>query len=349
MTYLKENKFIAATLLLILFTSCKQSLPEIKASLITVETPHDTDDPAIWINTENPEKSIVFGTDKDETNGGVYAFDLDGKIIEEKSITGLSYPNNVDVAYDFKFNDSTSIDLLVFSEREKNQFRVFSIPEMKMLDDGGFPTFEDENDKELRRPMGIATYSDIENNQTYVILSRKVGPEENYLYQYKINADSLGNLNVALARKFGSFSGKKEIEAIAVDQELGFVYYSDEDHCIRKYHANPKDGNEEIACFGKEYFDRDIEGIAIAKNNDGSGYLIVSNQQDHSFVVFDRKSNAYVKTLNLGTLETDGCDLTTKNLGSKFPDGLFVSMNDDKTFHYHDYADIEKAIKEKTK
>lgn len=349
MIYSRENNFLIVILLLIFITSCKEKLPEIKANLITEETPHDTDDPAIWVNTENPKESIVFGTDKDETNGGIYAFDLNGKIIEEKSINGISYPNNVDVAYDFKLNDSTSIDLLVFSEREKNQFRIFSIPEMKMLDNGGFPTFEDENDKELRRPMGIASYSDMENYETYVILSRKVGPKENYLYQYKINADSLGKLNVALARKFGSFSGKKEIEAIAVDQELGFVYYSDEDHCIRKYHANPKDGNEEIACFGKEYFDRDIEGIAIAKNNDGSGYLIVSNQQDHSFVVFDRKSNAYVKTLNLGTIETDGCDVTSKNLGSKFPDGLFVSMNDDKTFHYHDYADIEKAIKEKAK
>lgn len=68
-------------------------------------------------------------------------------------------------------NDSTYIDLLVFSEREKNQFRVFSIPDMEMLDNGGFTAFEDETDKELRRPMGIATFSDKENNGTYVILS----------------------------------------------------------------------------------------------------------------------------------------------------------------------------------
>lgn len=345
--YLKESsKVLIGILCLVAISSCKEELPEIKASLVTQETPHDTDDPAIWINKNNPAESIVFGTDKDEVNGGVYAFGLDGKIIKEKSITGLSYPNNVDVAYDFKVNDSTFIDLLVFSEREKNQFRIFSIPDMKMLDNEGFPAFEDETDKDLRRPMGIASYSDMEKKETYVILSRKVGPEENYLYQYRIKSDSLENVSIELARKFGSFSGKKEIEAIAVDQELGFVYLSDEDYCIRKYHANPHDGNEEIACFGKEYFDRDIEGIAIAKNDDGSGYLIISNQQDHSFVVFDRQTNAYIKTLNLGTLETDGCEVTTRGLGAKFPNGLFVSMNDDKTFHYHDYADILKAIKE---
>jgi 3-phytase len=339
--YLKESsKVLIGILCLVALSSCKEKLPEIKASLVTEETPHDTDDPAIWVNKNNPAESIVFGTDKDEVNGGVYAFDLDGKIIKEKSITGLSYPNNVDVAYDYKINDSTYIDLLVFTEREKNQFRVFSIPDMKMLDNNGFKAFVDESNKELRRPMGIAAYSDAEEEITYVIVSRKVGPEENYLYQYKLISDSLGHLNADLARKFGSFSGKKEIEAIAVDEELGFVYYSDEDYCIRKYHANPKDGNEEIACFGAEYFDRDIEGIAIAKNEDGSGYLIVSNQQDHSFVVFDRQTNDYIKTINLGTLETDGCDVTTENLGPQFPNGLFVSMNDDKTFYFHNFQDL---------
>lgn len=341
MMYLKESsKFLIGILCLVAFSSCKEKLPEIKASLVTEETPHDTDDPAIWVNKNNPAESIVFGTDKDEVNGGVYAFDLSGKIIKEKSITGLSYPNNVDVAYDYKINDSTYTDLLIFTEREKHQFRVFSIPDMKMLDNNGFKAFVDESDKELKRPMGIAAYSDTKEETTYVIVSRKVGPEENYLYQYKLESDSLGHLNAELVRKFGAFSGKKEIEAIAVDQELGFVYYSDEDYCVRKYYANPKNGNEEIACFGAEYFDRDIEGIAIAKEPNGEGHLIISNQQDHSFVVFDRQTNAYIKTINLGTLETDGCDVTTKSLGSQFPNGLFVSMNDDKTFHFHNFQDL---------
>ncbi len=348
MTYLKENRLIVLALIVAFTVSCKEQLSVIEPALITEKTPHDTDDPAIWINKENPAESIVFGTDKDETNGGVYAFDLDGNIIENKSITGISYPNNVDVSYNFKVNDSTFVDLLVFSEREKNQMRVFSIPEMTMLDNGGFSVFSEEEDINNRRPMGIATYVDRNNNETFIIVSRKEGPEENYLHQYKLVVDSLGNFDAELVRKFGAFSGVKEIEAIAVDQEAGYIYYSDEDHCIRKYHANPEDGSEEISCFGNAYFDRDIEGIAIAKNEDGSGYLIVSNQQDHSFVIFDRQTNKYVKTLNLGTLETDGCEATTENLGTKFPNGLFVSMNDDKTFHFHDFAEIKRAIEQNT-
>jgi 3-phytase len=149
-------------------------------------------------------------------------------------------------------------------------------------------------------------------------------------------SDSLG-IQSKLARKFGDFSGNKEIEAIAVDDASGFVYYSDEGYGIRKYNANPKDAGKELAVFGGEYFQDDIEGIAIAKYP-GQDFLIVSNQQAHNFNVFDLKTNTFIKALNLGTIETDGCDVTSQPLGSKFPNGLFVSMNDEGNFYFHDLA-----------
>ncbi len=342
MTYLRENNklHLLGVFFVVIFWSCDNKLPKIAPTLITEKTPFDTDDPAIWVDKANPDQSIVFGTDKDQTNGGVYAFNLDGKIIPEKSITQLNYPNNVDVAYNFKLNDSTFTDILMFTEREKHQIRVYSIPEMLPLDNGGFPVFTDESSIENRRPMGIASYMDKLSNRTYAIVSRKTGPKTNYLYQYEILSDSLGSLTTKLVRKFGNFSGEKEIEAIAVDEELGYVYYADEGYCIRKYYANPDKLNEELDCFGSEYFKDDIEGIAIIKDKEGNGYLIVSNQQDHSFNIFERQTNAYLKTLNLGTTETDGCEVTTVALGSKFPNGLFVSMNDTREFYFHDLKSL---------
>lgn len=335
MIYLRKNSFYILLLLAFGLYSCKyNNLPVIEPTLITEQTPHDTDDPAIWINKENPSESIVFGTDKDEINGGVYAFDLKGKIIKDKSITALSYPNNVDVAYNFKLNDSTFTDILMFTEREKNQIRLYSVPEMQPLDNGGFKVFTDETDIQKRRPMGIALYTDSNSGEIFVVVSRKIGPQKNYLYQYKLSSDSLG-IKADLVRNFGDFNGGKEIEAIAVDNELGFLYYADEMHCIHKYYAHPSKGNEELNCFGSDYFQRDIEGIAIVKYPDNSGCLIVSNQQAHSFSVFDRVTNTFIKELNLGTFETDGCDVTTVNLGKDFPNGLFVSMNDNKEFYYH--------------
>ncbi|TYP99811.1 3-phytase [Tenacibaculum adriaticum] len=327
-------KYLYITLLVLTIVACKKQLPEIKPTVITEKLPHDSDDPAIWINKQDPEKSIVFGTDKDEVNGGVYAFDLDGKLIKEKSITNINYPNNVDVEYDFKINDSTKTDILVFSEREKHQLRLFSVPDLKPLDNGGFKVFEDETDVEMKRPMGISLYKNPKNGNISVIVSRKNGPTENYLHQYEFISDSLG-IKANLVRKFGKFSGNKEIEAIAVDDTLGYVYYSDEGVGIRKYYANPEQGNEEIKLFGGEHFKDDIEGIAIATYEGDKGYIIVSDQQDHTFNFFKRSDNMFVKKLNLGTLETDGCDVTTTALGTKYPNGLFVSMNDEKDFFLH--------------
>ncbi|AXP80408.1 3-phytase precursor [Mariniflexile rhizosphaerae] len=336
MNKVKVNIVFGITVLLL---SCATKLPEIVAKTVTEKTPHDTDDPAIWINKNNPEQSIVFGTDKDDVNGGVYAFDLDGKIIKEKSITNISYPNNVDVAHGFKLNDSTTTDIMVFSEREKHQIRLFSVPDMIPLDHGGFKVFEDETHAEMKRPMGVSLYKNPVTGHISVFVSRKKGPTKGYLYQYELVSDSLG-VKANLLRKLGAFSGQKEIEAIAVDDEAGFVYYSDEGIGIRKYHANPIKGDVEVALFGGEHFKDDIEGIAITKYQD-RGYLIVSNQQKHTFNIFSLETNAFIKELNLGTIETDGCDVTTIPLGSKFPNGLFVSMNDEMNFFFHDLADLK--------
>ncbi|MGJ8715001.1 MAG: phytase [Maribacter stanieri] len=321
--------------LTIVMVSCRQSrLPKITPDVITEFTLNDTDDPAIWVNPKNPAESIVFGTDK-KTNGAIYAFDLNGKIIQDKTIRAIQRPNNVDIEYGFQLNDSTVTDILVFTEREKQQIRMFSVPDMKPLDGGGFKVFEDEELEENRLPMGVSLYKSPKDATVYAIVGRKTGPAEGYLYQYALNADSLG-VSSNYVRKFGKFSGVKEIEAIAVDDENSFVYFSDEGVCIKKYHAEPSMGNEEISCFGGKYFDEDIEGIAIASYTDGHGYLIVSNQQKGEFNIFDRETNAYITAVNLSTTETDGCEAVTVPLNDTFKNGLFVAMNDEKNFYFYD-------------
>ena len=317
--------------------ACNRSkLTPISPDIITEFTLNDTDDPAIWVNPSDPGQSIVFGTDK-ETNGAIYAFDLEGKIIADKSIKNIERPNNVDVEYGFKLNDSTTTDILVFTEREKQQIRLFSVPDMKPLDNGGFPVFEDEELMENRLPMGIGLYKSKKDAVVYAIVGRKTGPKTGYLYQYALKADSTG-VTSNLVRKFGSFSLQKEIEAIAIDDENGFIYYADEGVCIKKYYAEPSMGDAEISCFGGDYFSADIEGIAIASYADGHGYLIVSNQQKGEFNIFSRKDNSFIKAVNLSTLQTDGCEVVTVALNEQFPYGLFVAMNDEKNFYFYDLS-----------
>lgn len=340
---MKIYTIIYLTIAITLF-SCKKDtqLTEIKPDVITQKTINDTDDPAIWVNPKNPSESIIFGTDK-ETNGGIYAFDLNGKIIKSKTIKNLKRPNNVDLAYDFKINDTSTIAILAFAEREKQQIRIYSVPDMKPLDNGGIKVFTDEAKPNYKLPMGIAFYHSPIDKKMYAIVGRKEGPKQDYLYQYELQAVN-NQIKAVLARKFGSFSGKKEIEAIAVDAENGFIYYSDEEFGVHKYYAEPSKGNKEVSLFGQDKFQTDIEGIAIAKTSEKDGYILISDQQKGTFNVFDRRTNQFIKAIDLTTVETDGCDVTTSSLGSKFPSGIFVAMNDSKEFYVYDFRKILKEI-----
>lgn len=120
-------------------------------------------------------------------------------------------------------------------------------------------------------------------------VGRKSGPLENYLCQDKIEAQTSPPVKLEMVRKSGKFSCETEIEALAVDDENGFVYYSHEGRCIRKYHTEAVKGNAEIPYFFREYFLENIEGIGLTVYPNGEGYLIVSNQQLVELNIFSRK------------------------------------------------------------
>jgi len=350
---MKNN--ISFVFVLIYCVACNQpaketSIPSLSPLIPVVVTEpvvHDTDDPAIWINFTDPSQSLIIGTDKggdEEFGGGIYVYDLNGKIIHEKSITGLSRLNNVDVEYGLILNGAPT-DIAVITERGRNQLRIFSLPEMDSVDTGGIPVFEEE---QFRDPMGIALYKNPETNLIYAIVSRKTGPTDGtYLWQYLLEDDGTGNVKASLVRKFGKFEGGKEIEAIAVDDALGYVYYSDETFGIRKYHADPEKGDDELALFGTEGFTRDHEGISIYTLEDGTGYILVSDQQANEFKIYSREGfngnphdHRLLKTIPTSTVESDGSEVTSFGLNTTFANGLFIAMSDDKTFQFYRWEDI---------
>lgn len=212
-----------------------------------------------------------------------------------------------------------------------------------MKEIGEFSVFDDE---EFRAPMGISVYKNPETKDIYVIVGRKTGPNKQYLWQYKLS-DNQGKINAEVVRKFGQFSGLKEIESIAVDAELGLIYYSDEMYGVHVYHADPAKGDEEVLLFGKNDFKRDIEGISIYPTSPGKGYILISNQQANTFNVYLRENPAKGKIAEIpfSTSESDGSKVTAIALGDHFPKGIFVAMSNGKVFHYYDWRKIEEQIK----
>ena len=317
--------------------------------VITEPTRHDTDDPAIWVNRADPARSLILGTDKD-VDGALYVFGLDGKIQHDKVVRGLVRPNNVDIAYDVPVAGA-KVDIAVTTERFAHRLRVYRLPDMAPLDGGGIPVFEGERARDC---MGVALYTRPSDGALFAIVSRSDfgAPTRGYLHQYRLIDDGAGTIRGVFVRAFGEWSGKKEIEALAVDQRLGFAYGSDEDFGVRKYHADPlaEDAEDELAHFGTTGFARDHEGISIYELDATTGYILVSNQQADTFRIFAREGgpggahdHAFLASVRLSTHQSDGSDVTFHTLSPQFPGGLLVAMSTDRTFHLYAWEDIANA------
>ncbi|MDX2283379.1 MAG: phytase [Bacteroidia bacterium] len=321
-------------------------LPVVKPRYVTEKVRHDTDDPAIWVNPADPAQSLILGTDKD-ADGALYVFDLQGRIIPEKTVRPLRRPNNVDLEYGFLLG-GVPTDIAVVTERMSSMLRIYAVPDMRPVDGGGIPVFEGEAGPEHRDLMGIALYKQPATGEVYAIVGRKQGPQDGtYLWQYRLADAGGGRIGAVLVRKFGAYSGLKEIEAIAVDDSLGYVYYSDEQAGIRKYHADPARGNEELAFFGQEGFAEDHEGISLYAEPGGAGWLIVSDQGADRFRIYTRQgppgqphAHQLVRTVRVAARESDGSETIARPMGPDFPRGLFVAMSTDRTFHLYRWEDL---------
>src|SRR5690606_35053173 len=115
-----------------------------------------------------------------------------------------------------------------------HKLRIYSLPDMKPIDNGGLEMFEGETGEEWRALMGIALYTN-EAGDIYAGVGRKAGPTDGtYLWQYLLEDNGSGAVQATMARKVRACSGKKEIDAIAVANQLGYMDYSDERHGVRK-------------------------------------------------------------------------------------------------------------------
>ena len=290
---------------------------DLRPSIATEPAGEDADDPAVWINPKDCSRSLILGTNKVAApRGALVIFGMDGRV--RQRIEGIDRPDNVDVEG----------DLAVVTERLKSGLRLFRVAESGVTQIAFAPVFEGQTGL-AAAPMGVALYKRPRDGAVFAIVGRKTGPAEGYLWQYRVEGT-----RVTKVREFGAFSGAGEIEAIAVDDELGFVYYADEQCCIRKWRADPDDpqANREVGTFGREGFTGDREGIAIHQD------LVVCTDQipgGSQYHLYRRKGDQStpVAILHGPADSTDGIEVVSKPMGSKFPRGFLVAMNSaDKNF-----------------
>jgi 3-phytase len=334
---------------------------EIESAYSTAPLSNDPDDPAIWVHPTDPSRSLIIGTMKvPSPAGAIVVFGLDGQI--RQVISGIDRPNNVDVEYGFRVAGRT-IDIAVATERLKRQLRVFRIdPDTGQLSDmGGIPILADQPG-ESGAPMGIALYRRAHDGAVFAIISPKEGPRDGYLWQYRLSDAGGGRIGATFVRRFGKFSAtsvreENEIEAVAVDDVLGHVYYADEADGIHKWHADPDhpDAARELAHFGRTGYRGDREGIAVYALPDGTGYIVCTDQldEDSEYHVYPREGTAQnphdhsreIALMRGGADATDGLDISARPLGSGLPHGAMIAMNSTaRNFLVFRWQDVAAAV-----
>lgn len=315
-------------------------VPAVKATRTTASLPRDPDDPAVWVNRADPAKSLIVGTMKVAAPEGALAvFAVDGSL--KQLLKGPDRPNNVDVEYGLDL-DGTPTDIAVLTERLGRRLRVYAIaPDGSGLRDISSVKMAilDGAPGDQGAPMGIGLYRRPADGAVFAIVAPKAGPRDNYLWQYRLEDDGTGHVKAVFVRRFGTFSGVGEIEAVAVDDELGYVYYADETAGIHKWLADPaaSNANQELALFGTTGYKQDREGLGIYALPGGKGYIVSVDQLpgESVFHVYRREGepgkphdhSTVLASFTGGADGTDGLDASSAALGPEFPDGILVAMN----------------------
>jgi 3-phytase len=320
-------------------------------------------DAAIWVNGSNLGKSLVFATERAQANGKLYSYDLTGQPVQTSA--PMTQPGLVDIQTGFVFN-GTTYDLAAVADSGTGKIMFYSIDRTTGMftDITGFTAVFKDRSGDAAIPVGVALYRRPSDNTAYVIVSPRSGPMTNYLYQYALSFNSvLGHIDLPISpvRSFGDFStittpGDSDVKGLVVDNDLGYVYYSDKLFGIRKYLADPDAPNAsmQLALFGQQEFMGDRDGLAIFAKIDGTGYLLSVDQTPtlSRILLWPRQgapgapnTHTLAGTLNLNAEYTDGLAVTWQPLNNTYLKGLLaVSNRNGGNFLYYSWQDVATAL-----
>jgi myo-inositol-hexaphosphate 3-phosphohydrolase/predicted phosphodiesterase len=296
---------------------------------------NNADDPAIWIHPTDPNKSLMFLSDKD---AGIYVFDFSGNQLQHIDFnTSL---NNVDVRKGFKFGNET-IDIVAANLRDAGKLAVLRIN----------PNHTGGNAVSVLAGAN-SSGNDIQGNSYGFTLYQRPSDGAVFAFDKPKGSGSIkqflvsgtgGQIQVSQVREIKDVS-IGVAEGFVADDQLGFAYFAEEGGGIHKYNADPNSGNlSRLAFFASgDGISGDREGIALYACNNGEGYLVLSSQGNSTFKVYERQgSNTFVKTFSATNADgTDGLDVTSASAPG-FPNGFAIIHDDPGAQYYiYDWADI---------
>ncbi|WP_448567727.1 phytase [Thalassotalea ganghwensis] len=268
------------------------------------------DDPAIWINMQNTEQSLIIGTDK---KLGLNVYNLAGELTQQLAIGRL---NNVDLRYQISLAGE-QVDIAAASNRSNNSISLLAINTEGQL------THLNDIKTNLNEVYGLCMYQNNDNN--YVFINDKDGRYQ----QYQLHTEKLP-ISATLVREF---SLPSQPEGCVADDKSQKLYMGEEAKGIWQLSADPKINDLNQVAELDNMLNADVEGVGLYYLNE-QPYLVVSSQGTNSYVIYQLNDTikalghfrvATNQTHNVDEVsETDGLEVTSMSLGKDWPDGLLV-------------------------
>ena len=304
---------------------------------------------------------ILFATAKE--GDSILLFDAaSGEVLQELGQTG-------DGPLEFRRPNGIWVidDLLLVVERDNARVQVILLPDLTFV---GFISHED-----LRYPYGVSVHRAREGESSPFMYEMYITdnynpalegyPAEEQLdervHHVRFSVDGVGErdrpdgrdgllLRYETVSLFGDITGDgllMKVESILADPEYGRLYIADEAFARRDIKIYTLDGEFTGEWIPNRYFSSEPEGIALYACEDGSGYLIGTDQhktEENKYVVLDRETLEYLGAFRGEiTRNTDGIWLTQKAFGP-FPAGAFYAVHDDGSVTAFDWRDIAAAL-----
>jgi 3-phytase len=310
-----------------------------RAETVPVGTANEdaADDPAIWRNAAEPEKSLIVATDK---KAGLHVYNLEGRQLSFLDQSGL---NNVDLV---------------------------ELPDGRVLvaasDRGNLDTAHI-----------LLAYLDTATGTLSRASRLAVGPGEGYGICFgRPSADGSVSIysapkNGVIYRTMLSFEGERIVdrsqavasvasqpEGCVVDDRTRKLYIGEEVVGIWAFDVDSADMDADkrlVARIDNRMLVADVEGLAIYPQGEDGGMLVASSQGDNTYAVYELPEMTPVGRFRIaaGTFgsaeETDGIELASGSFGSLYPGGLFVAQDganqpEAQNFKLVSWAEIMAAL-----
>ncbi|TWT19861.1 phytase [Luteimonas wenzhouensis] len=280
------------------------------------------DDPAIWAHPTQPGRSLIVATDK---KAGLYVYDMQGRV---KQFLPDGKMNNVDLRDGFRLGGDT-VTLVAASNRTDKTIALYRLdPEAGLVEvaDGPQPTG-------MLDPYGLCMYRSARSGETYVF----VNGDDTVMRQWRLVDAGNGRVRTELVRELAFDS---QTEGCVADDETGVLYVGEEDVALWKLSAEPNGGDDKVAVDRIEAnpaLKDDIEGMGLYDLGDGRGYIVVSSQGNDTYAVYRREgAQEYLGSFRVvadpargidGISETDGLEVSSRNLGPGLEHGAMVAQD----------------------